>query len=73
MKVYRVILASIVAMNFPILMETEIYGGLIALILVFIIPWLFAWALFDDVDELKLSIAGRIQSLKLKHETQSKS
>ncbi|WP_048151445.1 hypothetical protein [Palaeococcus ferrophilus] len=64
MKVHRVILAIIVAMLFPNLLEIKIYGWLIAPILVFVVPWLFVWAFFDDVDELKASIARRVRSLK---------
>ncbi|AIF69873.1 hypothetical protein PAP_07415 [Palaeococcus pacificus DY20341] len=64
MRADRVMPTILGVMFFPMLLEADVYGWLIALISVFMIPWAFAWALFDDVDELKSNINRRVQLLK---------
>lgn len=48
-----------------------IYGGLFALVLAFMLPWAFAWALLNDVEELKSNINRRLQALEQEIESQS--
>ncbi|NJE04232.1 hypothetical protein [Thermococcus sp. MV11] len=64
MRAYRVILVILGVLLLLEILRTGVYGGLFALVLGFMLPWAFAWALFDDVDELKSNINRRVQSLE---------